>query len=276
MLRRIQAASAFHLAICLIAMASLLEIAVSLPAYADETLREKPAKSKELSDREIVDVTDLTQSVGPLSMCSFSPKPGRFRMKVTKGWTLKLPYTAEVGTVAWVLFNNQHVGAPAGSKTPDNREWRQLFPAHDPVLEVSGGDGNALLLFALRKGTATLQYIAGDEADDDKIELFKKCELQIVVESDTSEIDQAIKSAVPKAQVRVIEIRNTAAVLTGTATTEDDARVILQIRKQFYEEVIPQLKVVPATPDSEALIGSKKTKDKPNKKISWENATFQK
>ena len=207
MLRPIQAACAFHLAICLIAIASLSEIAVSLPAYADAKLREKPAKSKELSGQEIVDVTDLTQSDGPFSIFSFAPKPGRFRMKVTKGWTLKLPYTAEVGTVAWMLFNNQQVGAPAGSKTPDNREWRQLFPAHDPVLEVSGGDGNALLLFALRKGTATLQYIAGDEADDDKIELFKKCELQIVVESDTSEIDQAIKSAVPKAQVRVIEIR---------------------------------------------------------------------
>ena len=265
MLRRIQAACAFHLAICLIAIASLSEIAVSLPAYADAKLREKPAKSKELSGQEIVDVTDLTQSDGPFSIFSFAPKPGRFRMKVTKGWTLKLPYTAEVGTVAWMLFNNQQVGAPAGSKTPDNREWRQLFPAHDPVLEVSGGDGNALLLFALRKGTATLQYIAGDEANDDNVDLFKKCELQIVVESDTSEIDQAIKSAVPQAQVRVIEIRDTGAVLVGTTTTEDDARVILQIGKQFYEEVIPQLKVVPATAESKVQNDSRTRKKKSNK-----------
>ena len=263
MLPQFKVACAFRSAICLIAMASLLEIAVSLPAYADETLQAKPLTSKELSEQENVDVTDLTQSDGPSSICSFVPKPGRFRMKVTKGWTLKLPDTANDGPVYWALFNNQQVGAPAGLKTPDNHEWRQLFPARNPVLEVSGIDGKTLLFFALRKGTASLQYIAGD---DDNVEILKTCELQIVVESDTSEIDQAIKSAVPQAQVRVIEIRDSAAVLVGTARTEDDARVILQIGKQFYEEVIPELKVVPATAELKIQDDSRNPKEKPNKK----------
>ena len=263
MLMRIKVACAFRSAMCLFGMASVLATAISLPAFADETPRTKPPLAKESSEQEFIDVKDLTQSDAPLSHCSFAPKPGRFRMKVTKGWTLKLPYMVEHEPVGWVLLNTQQVGARSGSKTPDNHEWSDFFPAREPVLEMSGGDINAMDFIAIRKGVATFKYYGEGKSDDPAT--FKICELQIVVESDTSEIDQAIKLAVPDAQVRVIEIRNSAAVLAGTATTEDAARVILQIGQQFYNEVIPQLKVLPATADSKSLDDSRTHKEKSKK-----------
>lgn len=117
-----------------------------------------------------------------------------------------------------------------------------IFPSIDPVLKVVTLDEFSRFV-AVRKGTATIRYVGQSNSG------HSHCELQIEVEADTSEIDAALKEAIPQSQIKVTEIRSIA-LLTGTVPTLDDLNQAKWIATQFYPDFMSQLKVAtpPATP----------------------------
>lgn len=195
----------------------------------------QPASAKQDGPKTFVDVSELRSTGGEGAVLAFQPRPGRFLMKVKRGWSGVLLFSGEVDGAEWGIIETTGVGARP-VKSQDGTDASELFPSRDPILEaVSLDDGCKFL--AVRKGTATLRYYGAKTEQE-----LQSCELRVEVEADTSEIDAAIKEAIPLSHVKVIEVRS-AALLSGTVPTDDDLRLIAKIAEQFYPEIILQVKV---------------------------------
>ena len=192
-----------------------------------------------------VDVSTLPHLEGGQSLASFLPQEGRFVMKVKRGWEglLYVAVEKKVGGREWHLVESNGVGCRRDASL--GKEEQMFFPSLDPVLEAAFVD-EVSKFAAVRKGVATLRYVSALDKESSKM---IKCELRIEVESDTSELDAAIREACPKAIVKATEVR-WAAFLTGTVPTQDDIGLINAVAEQFYPQVISKLKVADA-PDEQ-------------------------
>ena len=188
------------------------------------------------ADREasIAKPTDLPGSDGEPSMPGFIPQPGRFELKVTQGWTDVIPYGVDK-KMMWILTGGSHVGVKRDDRI-NLSELGMLFFSENPVLEFITYSDDMVYLHARRPGTATIRFMCQSGS---KIE---RCELRVIVEADTTDIDKAIKAALPQSMVKVIEIKD-AAILNGTVTAEADVALVTEVAEQFYPKVINRLKV---------------------------------
>lgn len=198
--------------------------------------RPKDHSASQGNGEEVVDITDVPKPDGEAGYLAFAPRPGRFLMKVKRGWSGMFLFSGKYDGTEWTINETTAVGA-RNIKSEDGTNVTEIFPNRDPVMEaVSFDDGCKFL--AARKGTALIRYRGVREGET----VFKDCELRVEVLADTSEIDAAIKEAIPGANVKVIEVRS-AALLSGTVPTDDDIGLLTKIGQQFYPDVIVQLKV---------------------------------
>ena len=182
---------------------------------------------------------------------AFMPRPGKFEMQVAEGWSGHLLVNSMDSPLVR-LSGTTNVGASKDAKASDHYVPLETFRAERPVLEVVYADDGFIQLVARRSGVASVRCQVPDL--DGK---SATCELQIVVSPDTTEIDRAIKEALPQASIKVTNVKD-AALLTGSVTKEDDLKLLLEVAEQFYPKVINRVKVAaqPAQPKERLGHGS--------------------
>lgn len=221
-----------------LALVALLESGTSHPVLFAEEAKPADAPLERIEpDAPVARVADIPVVEGENVHCAFTPRPGRFELKVPQGWTGILPLGPSE-PVPWTLTGSSQIGVKRGAKS-DASEIAALFPCDDSVLEISGEDDGFAIVRARRTGTATLQY-GGVSPTDGKP---ARCELRIVVHSDTTEFDQAIREAAPRSNVRVVDVAQ-GCLLLGTVSSADEAALIRQVAQLFYPSVIERLEVV--------------------------------
>ena len=223
------------------------------------------------ADREATKINGVEQlgKEGATTLNLRSLRPGRFELKVSPGWsgTISLTGDNDDGPSEWNLRSCTNIGMKEEAETIGHQSEtaERMFQCDSPVLEVSCIEDELAYLHARRQGTATLQFAVlyfgepSRERDErlkhlaklSEAEIFAAaetgiCEITVIVEANTSEIDKAIKSAAPQSKVKVIEIKD-AAMLSGTVPAEADIALLLEVAEQFYPKIINRVKVAGLT-----------------------------
>lgn len=223
----------------------MLLCALSTPVHAGNP-KEAAVAGKKAKKAQPLEAKEPAKEVPEEGLADFTPRSGHFVQKVKRGWTGLLVYSKTIDGVDWQIVESQGVGAN-GVVDPDGRSATEYFPSQDPVLYLVSFDAFSRVN-AARKGTAIVRYLGRAESGN------LHCELRIEVEADTSELDSALKEAIPSAQIKVIEVKS-AAILQGTVTTQEDLLLATSVAQQFYPQIIPQLKVAAVPPDQKAPNG---------------------
>jgi|GEM_PF-5227814 len=231
------------LCLILIPLASLgSPILADDPAPTDSAVTTPDARSKSAPDgtgdeaqsREqptFVRVDDLTSVDSALpNRYSFLPRKGRFELRVKQGWSGSVPLVSR--DYSWSNVSCQKIG------NVPNQRFEAVFASRNPVLEASVRN-DVMFLHSVRKGTAAIQFLGENENTPGVI----RCELRIIVEGDTAELKHAIHEASPGAIIRIVEIRESAAMLVGTVPTSDEVSIIMEVARLFYAEVVNHLTV---------------------------------
>ncbi len=184
---------------------------------------------------EVVVPVDFRQEANPLGVALF-PRPGRFEMQVSEGWSGHLLAGTEYVPIV-TLSGTTNIGKSKDARASDNHVRLEAFQAERPVLEVVYTDDGLIEVVARRTGVAMLTYqVTGLDGKP------AACDLRIVVVAETTEINRAIKEVLPQSSIKVTNIKD-AAVLTGTVDKEDDLKLLLEVAEQFYPKVIHRVKV---------------------------------
>lgn len=170
----------------------------------------------------------------------FLPRAGTFQLQVPEGWSGMLFVNSDSGLVS--LAGSTNVGASADARASSKNIPLELFRAEQPVLEaVSAHGGGGIQVVARRPGIASLRTLLMD------VESLSTCELQIVVTADLTEINRAIRDALPRASVKTSKIKD-ALLLSGTVAEAEDLSLLAEIAGQFAPKVINRVKVAGASP----------------------------
>lgn len=247
-----------------LALAILFGIAISasaddLPTASDSVKGDaKPADAAAVVPRRQDEDNSGSEFIEVVA--GFIPRVGKCTYKVKRGWTGWLISEHQIQGTSWGIVDTHGIGVTS-NRTEDKI---MMFPSTDPVLDIVA-IGEYCKFVAVRKGTATIRYVG--QGKDGNV----RCEMQIEVEADTTEIDAALKEAIPQSQIKVTEIRSIA-LLTGTVPTLDDLNQAKWIATQFYPDFMSQLKV--ATPSATSPAPESKPPRKPSPKT--ENSSPQK
>ena len=170
----------------------------------------------------------------------FFPRAGTFQLQVPEGWSGMLIVNSDSGLVS--LAGSTNIGASADARASSKNIPLEIFRAEQPVLEaVSAHGGGGIQVVARRPGSASLRTLLMD------VESLSTCELQIVVTADMTEINRAIRDAVPRASVKTVKIKD-AVLLSGTVAEAEDLSLLAEIAEQFAPKVINRVKVAGASP----------------------------
>lgn len=179
---------------------------------------------------EIIDPMIKPSVIG----ATFVPRVGRFELKVAEGWTGCLWVNSMDSPM---MVKSTSIGKRADLKDHDGHVRIEAFRAQRPVLEVVNADDGFIEVVAIRSGVATLRNSV--QGVDGK---SGNCELQIVVEADTSEIDHALKQVLPGSDITVTAI-NDSVVLTGTVATRAEHQVLLEVAERYFPKAISRVTV---------------------------------
>lgn len=160
-------------------------------------------------------------------------------MQVPEGWSGMLIVNSDSGLIS--LAGSTNIGASYEARASSKNIPLELFRAEQPVLEaVSADRGGGIQVVARRPGIASLRTLLMD------VESLSTCELQIVVTADMTEINRAIRDALPRASVKTAKIKD-AVLLSGTVAEAEDLSLLAEIAEQFAPKVINRVKVAGAS-----------------------------
>ncbi|MBS0201686.1 MAG: hypothetical protein JSS49_02215 [Planctomycetes bacterium] len=187
-------------------------------------------------ESDVVIPVDIGREATPIG-AAFIPRVGIYQLQVAEGWSGYLWPGSNDASHLFSLSGSTNIGKSADARASDNHIPLERFRAERPVLEVVYSDDGFINVVARRPGFASLRSQI-QEPDGQTA----TCELQIVVAADTTEIDQAIRTVLPRANIKTAMVRD-ALLLTGTIADADELSLLDEVAGQFAPKIINRVKV---------------------------------